>query len=108
MSVAPSQSYFALGIIALKSVMQSVSAGAKMHTTVMCNIQTAIKREIQQFSSLGSSCSFCTRQQTPFVAATGSCQSKALICKQYLVELRGFCKKMLLKVFYIYNRPQVH
>ncbi len=56
MSVAPSQSYCALGMVALNCVMQSVPADAKMYTTVMFNIQTAIKRESQQFSVLGSSC----------------------------------------------------
>lgn len=56
MSVAPSESYCALGMVALNSVMQPVSADAKMYTTVIFNTQTAIKMENQQLSVVGSSC----------------------------------------------------
>ena len=81
MSVAPSQSYFALGIVALNSVMQSVSAGAKMYTTITFNIQEgkpATQRSRLIVVTLLPCARICTRQQTLFVAATGSCQSTHL------------------------------
>lgn len=56
MSVAPSELHCALGMVALNSVTQSVSADAKTYTIVMCNIQTAINRKNQQFSVLSSLC----------------------------------------------------
>lgn len=44
-SVGASESYCAWGKVALNSVMQAVPADAKMYTTVMFNIQNAIKRK---------------------------------------------------------------